>query len=122
MKIYTGVDIVSNLRIKKAYETFKDRFLNRVYTEKELEYCMGKKDFIGCLAARFAAKEAFIKAFYKCYGFKPSFKEIEIYGSKGLPANIKLHPKIVNLNDCQIDISISHEKEHSIALVILYTN
>lgn len=119
MKIYTGIDIVSNLRIKTAYERFGEKFLNKVYTDREVQYCMKKRDFIGCLAARFAGKEAFIKAFYKCYHFKPSFKEIEVYGSEGQPANIMLHLQTFDLSVCKIDISISHERDYSSAFVIL---
>lgn len=122
MKIYTGVDIVSNLRIKQAYDKFRYRFLDKIYTEKEIEYCLKKKEFVNCLAARFAAKEAFIKAFYKYSGFKPSFKEIEILGQEGKPATLKLHLKDININICQIDISISHEKDYSLASVIIYTD
>lgn len=119
MKIYTGVDIVSNIRIKGAYEKFGEKFLKRVYTERELEYCFNKKDFTGCFAARFAAKEAFIKAFYKFSGQKPSFREIEILGSHGSPAKIRLHSEVFNLSNCQIDVSISHEKDYSVAFVVL---
>lgn len=119
MKIYTGVDIVSNIRIKKAYEKFGEKFLKRVYTKRELEYCFNKRDFTGCLAARFAAKEAFIKAFYKFGGQRPSFKEIEVLGSQGSPATIRLHSEVFDLSNCQIDVSISHETDYSVAFVVL---
>jgi phosphopantethiene--protein transferase domain len=55
-----GIDIVKNIRIAKALERFGYHFLNRVYTEYEINLC---KMNIECLAGRFAAKEASIKAF-----------------------------------------------------------
>lgn len=121
MKIYTGLDIVSNIRIMDAYRKFGEKFLRRIYTNRELEYCFKKKDFAGCLAARFAAKEAFIKAFYKYSGYKPSFKEIEVLGSHGSPATIELHLEAFDLSYCQIDVSITHEKDYSVAFVVLFT-
>lgn len=119
MKVYTGIDIVSNRRIQKAYEKFGDRFLNRIYTQAEIEYCISKRDFIGCISARFSAKEAVIKAFYKAFKKRLNFKDIELYGKKGEPAAILLHTKYYDLNTCKIDISISHENEFSISVAII---
>jgi len=44
MEIYTGIDIVENGRIKKVYEKYRDRFLKKVFTENELNYCFSQKD------------------------------------------------------------------------------
>lgn len=119
MRIYTGIDIVSNFRVKKAYDKFGDKFLKKIYTETEIEYCKSKKDFIGCISARFSAKESVIKAFYKAFGKKLSFKDIEIYGREGKPAEILLHLQDSDLTHCQIDISISHENEFSVSVAII---
>ncbi|MEZ0323799.1 MAG: holo-ACP synthase [Hydrogenothermaceae bacterium] len=122
MKILTGVDIVKNSRIEKAYKKFGDKFLKKLYTDAEIEYCKSKADFIGCISARFAAKEAIIKAFYKARGKILYFKDIEILGKSGEPAVIILHTEKDLLNDCFIDISLSHEEDFSVASVsvILY--
>ena len=61
--IGTGVDIVEISRIKKAADKWKEKFLGRVFTEAELKYSYGKKFLYQHLAARFAAKEAVLKAF-----------------------------------------------------------
>ena len=63
MKVTTGIDIIEVERIKEAILEVGDSFLNRIYTEKEIEYCnksiaMKYQHF----AARFAAKEAVFKA------------------------------------------------------------
>ncbi len=124
MEIYTGIDIVENKRIKEAVERFGGRFLSRIYTEKEIKYCKGKKDYISCLAARFAAKEAFIKAFYQGFTINISPKLIEITGKQGKPAEILLHltdNQIKSiLNRIKYTLSISHEKNYSVATVIIY--
>lgn len=121
MKIYTGIDIVENSRIEKAYSRFKEKFLKKVYTQREIEYCLKKNDFIPCLAARFAAKEATIKAYYQLSCKTLRYKDIEILGKKGAPAEILLHNDIYHTKNLNISISISHEKNYSVAVVIIYT-
>lgn len=56
-----GVDIVEIARVKRAVETRRERFLNRVFTDDEQAYCLGKKQPHRHLAVRFAAKEAVVK-------------------------------------------------------------
>lgn len=120
MNIYTGIDIVKNSRVEGAYRKFGERFLKRVYTDSEIDYCKKKVDFIECLSARFAAKEAVIKAFYKVCNEKLPLNKIEIKGSKGKPAELLLHSQYGSLTNWNIDISISHEEDFSIAIAILY--
>ena len=63
MKIKCGTDIIEINRIKESIETLGDKFLNRIYTNKEIEYCESKKSQkYQHYAARFAAKEAIFKA------------------------------------------------------------
>ncbi|WP_457621658.1 holo-ACP synthase [Persephonella sp.] len=124
MRIYTGIDIVENKRIEKALKKFGETFLRRVFTEKEIEYCKNKKIIVECLSGRFAAKEAFIKAYYQAFGSKPAYKDIEITGKQGEPAEILLHHRTTGKNPSlspeNITLSISHEKKYSVAVVIIY--
>ena len=63
MKIRTGKDMIEIERIKQSIEDTEGKFCERVYTEKEIEYCESKKtQKYQHYAARFAAKEAFFKA------------------------------------------------------------
>lgn len=119
MKIFSGVDIISNKRIERAYSKFGERFLKRIYHPSEVYYCKSKVEFINCLSARFAGKEAFIKAFYKAFGEVLSFRDIEIVGKSGRPAEIILHHRKEVLNNCQIDISLSHERGFSLAYALI---
>jgi holo-[acyl-carrier protein] synthase len=57
-----GVDLVKVARIERVLERYGDRFLERVFTEREIAYCRGKAWAASALAMRFAAKEAFSKA------------------------------------------------------------
>ncbi len=57
-----GVDLVKVARIERVLERHGDRFLERVFTEREIAYCRGKAWTASGLAMRFAAKEAFSKA------------------------------------------------------------
>jgi holo-[acyl-carrier protein] synthase len=60
--IAVGIDLVSLSQIRQSHSTFGDRYLHRVFTHDELAYSMTKIDPTPHLAARFAAKEAAIKA------------------------------------------------------------
>ena len=57
-----GIDIEETARIKKSVEKFGDAFLNKIFTQTELDYSLSKKNKYQHLAARFAAKEAIAKA------------------------------------------------------------
>ncbi len=116
-----GIDIVSNERIKKAIEKFGDRFINRVYTQKEIKYCKSKRNIYQCLSARWACKEAVIKAFYQEFGILLRFSQIEVLGTEGLPAqvNILLENLEEILKGKRVIVSISHEQDYSVAVAML---
>ena len=114
-----GIDLVENDRIRKSFEKFGDRFLKRIFTETEVEYCRSYRDFIPCLAARWAAKEAVIKAFFQTFGVVLSFKQIEVRGKKGLPAEVVIHGEeggLLERENLKIVISLTHERKFSAAV------
>ena len=81
MKIKTGVDIIEIYRIKESIENLKDKFINRIFTQEEIEYCESKgKQKYQHYAARFSAKEAVFKAISEFVDNKYSvdWKDIEI--------------------------------------------
>jgi len=57
-----GIDVVSVERIERAIDRFGERFLERVFTEAEREFCLSRKRPAESFAVRFGAKEAFVKA------------------------------------------------------------
>lgn len=121
MKISCGTDIIEIERIKDSIEETNNKFLNRVYTEKEIAYCESKKiQRYQHYAARFAAKEAVFKAISIKLEDKYSicWKDIEIINdSQGRP-NVILQGNIQK-NIEQIDISLSHCKEYATANVVV---
>ena len=122
MKIKTGIDIIEINRIKESIESTEGKFCERVYTEKEIEYCESKKgQKYQHYAARFAAKEAVFKAISSSLQSKYdiSWKDIEILNDEnGRPyINIFDNKKLKEIED--IDISISHCKQYAVASVII---
>ena len=121
MKIRTGTDIIEISRVKESIESTNERFCERVYTEKEREYCENKKmQKFQHYAVRFSAKEAIFKAISDELDnkFEINWKDIEILNDeKGRPYVNILNKKIQNIED--IDISLSHCKQYAIANVVV---
>lgn len=121
MKVKCGTDIIEIERIKSIIEDLGDKFLDRVYTRKEIQYCESKKaQKYQHYAARFAAKEAVLKAISQLLHDKYSinWKDIEVENdTQGRPS--------VNLTGIDtrkienIDLSISHCKEYAVANVVI---
>lgn len=124
MKVKCGVDIIEISRIKESIEENKgEKFKNRVFTQKEIEYCESKnKQKYQHYAARFAAKEAAFKALSENipdkYGIE--WQNIEtINDENGRPQIILIGIDDENIEN--IDLSISHCREYAIAnVVVLY--
>ena len=121
MKISCGTDIIEIKRIEESIEDLGMKFLERVYTNKEIKYCESKnKQKYQHYAARFAAKEAVFKAISNLLEdkYSISWKDIEVLNTKeGRPfVNINL---INNKGISNIDISLSHCKEYAVANVIV---
>jgi holo-[acyl-carrier protein] synthase len=116
-----GVDIVQNRRIEEAISRFGDRFLRRVFTERELEYCRSQKNTVPCLAARWACKEAVLKAFYQEFGLLLRFREIEVLGDSGRPARVVIRREGVGelLKGRRLLVSLSHERDYSVAVALI---
>ena len=113
-----GVDIVEIARIERAMNRWGGRFLNRVYTEAEREFCRGR---VSELAARFAAKEAVMKALGT--GRRGiGWREIEILPNRRGKPLIYLHgrarSRAEKLGVLELDISLSHSRELAIASVV----
>ena len=116
----TGVDIIEISRIGSVVERFGERFLQRIYTPAEISYCRGRA---ANLAARFAAKEATMKALGT--GVRGvGWKDIEIARRESGAPHILLHDR-AHLRAQRLDIeglslSISHSREYAVAFVVGY--
>lgn len=124
MELSVGNDIVENQRIRETFEKFGEKFLEKVFTKEEREYCLKKPDPVPHLAARFSCKEAFIKAIELENGKNLDMKSIELSGNFFGKKNLALHDKALELfiekGYTDISVSISHTESYSTAVVILY--
>jgi holo-[acyl-carrier protein] synthase len=103
-------------------ERFGRRFTSRVFTEAEREHCNKRRDPFPSFAARFAAKEAVIKALSSGWGSGVRFKEIEVVlVERGAPL-IKLHggarERSSSLGVNKVFISLTHEADMAIAQAV----
>jgi holo-[acyl-carrier protein] synthase len=115
--LQTGVDIVEIGRVERLARRYGERFRARVYTAREWVDCDGRAP---SLAARFAAKEATIKALGSRM---PALHEIEVVGGLGRPPRIRLFGRAAELARKQgvreLAVSLSHAQEHAVAMVVL---
>ena len=123
MKITCGTDIIEIKRIRESIETIGVKFLQRVFTENEINYCESKgQQKYQHYAARFAAKEAAFKAISESLNDKYaiSWKDVEVENDKNGKPLIYID-KINKEQIENIDLSISHCKEYACAnVVVLY--
>jgi holo-[acyl-carrier protein] synthase len=118
-----GTDFVEVSRIDKILQRWGDRFIGKVYTDNEIDYCKNKAFPAMHYAARFAAKESFLKSLGIGLGMGVRLKEIEVINNpQGCPI-LKIHERIKeNLDKLGIiamHISMTHTREHAVAIVIL---
>ena len=123
MIVGTGVDITEVTRIKAAMERFGDRFLKRVFTPAEIHYCSGKPNAAERLAARFAAKEAGMKAIGTGLRHGITWHDVEVLRVPGQRPTLKLSGKAAEfatrLGCKRTHLSLSHTADQAIAHVIL---
>ena len=118
-----GTDIVKNNRIKKLIKNQK--FINRIFTTTEIKDANKIKQKVLFFSKRFAAKEAFVKSLGTGFTHNINFKDINISNKKGGKPFITLsnHLKIIlkrklKLKKVKIFLSLSDEREYSVAYVI----
>ena len=119
MKVTCGTDIIEIERIKDSIEKLGEKFLNRIFTENEKNYCESKKNKKHQhYAARFAAKEAAFKALSWKIENKYDIKwtDFEVLNDEQGKPIIKIY--CIDYNDIEnIDLSLSHCKEYAVANV-----
>lgn len=113
MIVGIGMDIIEVRRVREAIEK-NPRFLERIFTEREIRYSLRKKNKYQHLAARFAAKEAFFKAL----GRRISWTGVEVVNQKSGKPELEIHSK-EKLNFSTCHVSLSHLKEYGLAVIIL---
>jgi holo-[acyl-carrier protein] synthase len=123
MIVGSGIDIAEVPRIAQSIQRFGDRFLRRVFTQGEIRYCESKANRVERYAARFAAKEAAMKAIGTGWNYGVAWRDIEVCRMPGGRPTITFHGKAAEfaskLGTKHIALSISHTPQLAIAQVLL---
>lgn len=114
-----GNDIIEISRMRQSVERHGIHFLNRLFTQREQDYCYRFQDPIPHFAGRFAAKEAIVKALGTGFGKQVGWHDIEILSDDhGKPVvHSSAHLKSEFRNP-QLLVSISHSNEHATAVAL----
>ncbi len=123
MIVGTGIDICEVPRIREAIKRFGSRFLNRVFTPAEIRYCESKKNSVERYAARFAAKEAAMKAIGTGLRHGVTWQDVEVGHASGGRPTLSFTGKAgyfaERLQVRRISLSLTHTEATAIAMVIL---
>ena len=115
-----GTDIEEIERVREVVERWGDKFLRRVFTDDEIAYCNGLAEKYGSMAARFAAKEAVIKALGLGKGHGLCWKDIEIVNNKNGKPSVKLYGNARKLaKEEKVLISLSHARKYVVAMAVI---
>lgn len=110
-----GVDLV----LIERFNNIQEKFINKYFTTKEIDYINSKNKNSETIAGIYAAKEAFLKSIGVAFN-KYAFKDIEVLHDNGRPYfNINETIK-KEINKSHFSLSISHEDKYAIAFVISY--
>ena len=123
MILGTGVDIAEVPRIRETIERHGERFLNRIFTGGERQYCDRKANRFESYAARFAAKEAGMKALGTGWSRGVRWRDIEVVRPKAQRPTLQFHGQAgviaEKLGTKNIALSLTHTSEEALAHVIL---
>jgi len=123
MVLGIGIDIIEIDRIRESVDKYGEKFLQKIYTTNELDYCLKKQNKFQHLAARFAAKEAVFKAMESSWKKGMSWKDIEISNKpSGMPI-VKLNGKLKTFlaSDKSLKISMSHSDNYVTCIALIST-
>lgn len=122
MILGTGVDICEVARIGASLARFGDRFVERVFTREEIRYCRSKKNSVERFAARFAAKEAAMKALGTGASRGVMWTSIEVGHAPGGRPVLRLHGAAAEIAEQtgvrRMSLSVTHTESQAMAIVI----
>ena len=118
-----GVDLVRIPRMRDVITRWDERFLRRVFTEQEIAYCRGRRDPVPHFAARFAAKEAGMKALGTGLRLGVKWRELEVRRERGQAPTLELHGRTRELSLARggrrMLLALSHDGDYAIAQALL---
>ncbi|MFP5260749.1 MAG: holo-ACP synthase [Blastocatellia bacterium] len=123
MIVATGIDIVEIARVEEVFARRGDRFRDRVFTRGEVAYCEGRASRLESYAARFAAKEAVMKALGTGWGGGVGWQDVEVVSPDAGPPSVRLHGRALDrmraMGARKAHLSLTHSRGVAVAQVIL---
>ncbi len=123
MIVGLGIDLVDVARMERLLERHPERAPARLFTDEERSHCGGRASPAECLAARFAAKEAFLKALGTGYGTGIAWREIEVRSSPRGRPSLRISGlaarELQRLGGSRVHLSFTHEGGYAVAIVLL---
>jgi holo-[acyl-carrier protein] synthase len=120
--IGSGIDATEIARISAAIDRYGDRFVQRVYTEEEIAYCRQRRDAASSFAARFAAKEAAMKALGTGHSLGVFWRGIEVF-RRGGPPRLRFNggaaARFASMGATGSVLTLTHSRDLAIAHVLL---
>src|SRR5688572_20014715 len=120
--IGSGIDATEIARIGDAIERYGERFVQRVFTEEEIAYCRRRRDATSSFAARFAAKEAAMKALGTGHSRGVFWRGIEVF-RRGGPPQLRFNggaaARFASMGATGSVLTLTHSRELAIAHVLL---
>jgi len=123
MILGVGTDLIEIARIAESIRRYGERFLRRIFTPREIEYCQRKKNAAESFAARFAAKEAGAKALGTGISRGVGWLELEVArepsGRPSLLLSGRAAERAASLGVARISLSLTHTGELALAVVVM---
>ncbi|OGK96587.1 MAG: holo-[acyl-carrier-protein] synthase [Candidatus Rokubacteria bacterium RIFCSPHIGHO2_12_FULL_73_22] len=121
-----GVDLVSIPRLRAVIERWQERFLTRVFTAREIDYCRARRDPVPHFAARFAAKEAGLKALGTGLRLGVSWRELEVRRERGQAPTLVLSGRSRQIGlargGARMLLALTHEGDYALAQAMLVSD
>jgi holo-[acyl-carrier protein] synthase len=118
-----GVDLVNIPRIRAAIDRWNERFLRRVFTDSEIAYCRARRDPAQHFAARFAAKEAGLKALGTGLRLGVRWRELEVQRERGQAPTLVLSGRCREISLAKggrrMLLALTHDGEYAVAQAML---
>lgn len=118
-----GVDLVRIPRMRGVITRWDERFLQRIFTEQEIAYCRTRHDPVPHFAARFAAKEAGMKALGTGLGLGVKWRELEVRREQGQAPTLELHGRTRELGLARgghrMLLALTHDGDYALAQALL---
>lgn len=122
MVLGVGTDLIETKRVQDSIDRFGERFLERIFTAGEIDYCNRKRNSAESFAARFAAKEAGAKALGTGISRGVSWKEFEVRRETSGRPTLHLSGRAAELAEAmgvrKIQLSLTHSRELAMAVVV----